>query len=70
MSSVPPDACHIRWAENEETSPDVCGNSWNDWQLGEYARNTFLEIHAKQLAEWCYLIVVLNTVITKVSVKT
>lgn len=31
------------------------------------AGNTFLEIHPKQLAERCYLIVVLNTVITSVS---
>lgn len=32
------------------------------------ARNTFLEIHPKQLAEWHYFIVALNTVITKLSV--
>ena len=29
----------------------------------------FLEIHPKQLADWRYLIVALNTVITKLSVK-
>lgn len=33
------------------------------------AGNTFLEIHPKQLAEQRYLIVALNTVITKLSVK-
>lgn len=31
--------------------------------------NTFLEIHPKQLAELRYLIVALNTVITKLPVK-
>lgn len=41
MSSVPLDACHIRWAGNEETSPDVCGNSWNTWQLGECRQHIF-----------------------------
>lgn len=66
-------ACHVRWAGDEATSPDVCGNSWNSRQLGECLRRFFFfffgEIHPKQLADWRYLIVALNTVITKLSVK-
>lgn len=35
MNSTTLDACQIRWAGNEETSPDVCGNSWHSRQPGE-----------------------------------
>lgn len=34
-------ACHVRWAGDEATSPDVCGNSWNSRQLGECPRRFF-----------------------------
>lgn len=63
-------------------SPDVCGNSWNTWQLaggpggggeGGDGRTdtsvTYLWVVQKQLAERRRLIVMLNIVIRKVSVN-